>query len=88
MFLYYMEQKKETQYAMEESCISFVENKLLSDLPKEIWNQKVEVRFLKKKEGGKTVICFKGKEFVLAVKGEYLGKKRTKVKWRFRGCRR
>lgn len=88
MFLNYMEQKKETQYKMEESCLSFVEKKLLSKVPEGIWRQKVEVRVLKRKEEDKAIICFVGEDFVLAVKGEYLGKGGAKIKFMYRGCRR
>lgn len=76
LFLYYQEQKRENQYFLEEQCIRYAEHTLLPMIPEKIWEQKVEVHFRRVK-GAKRCICFKGKDFVLAVSAEYKGRRKA-----------
>ena len=64
LFLHYKEEKLKSQLAMEDACISFVEQNLLTGIPAEFWNSEVEVRICKRNER-QSFICFDGKNFSL-----------------------
>lgn len=75
LFLYYQEEKREHQYFLEDQCIEYSENVLLTTLPEKIWEQEVEVHF--RSSGDTRWICFEGKNFVLAISAVKKGKRKV-----------
>lgn len=70
MRLHYCEQKVNNQYRMEDICISYVEKKLMKTLPKEIWDEEMEVHFIFEKSGSVRIL-FVGKNYSLLIWGKY-----------------
>ena len=59
---------------MEKRCIRFVEKELMNQLPEDIWEQNVEVRFSPTKYKGYQDIQFHGPDYILRVRGIYRGR--------------
>lgn len=80
----YLETKEKTQDMMEKQCIYFVEKVLRKKLPKQVWNEKMEVRFVSFPDGSSEV-RFQGAYYMLRVFVQYKGKKtefqHTLLKW-------
>lgn len=74
LFLYYNEQKSNTQYHMEDLCIRHIEQELLHNIPKSLWNETVKVRLIKHPNQNCTEIQFIGESYILRLKGTYCGK--------------
>lgn len=81
MYVQFLEQKERNQVQMEEICIRFIEKKLMPQLPKEFWNQQVEVRFSHANEAGVRDIQFHSPEYVLCIGGLYQGKGNTQIQY-------
>lgn len=87
LFLYYCDLDTIRQYEMEERCIHYVEQELMKDLPLELWNREAKVKFYeqyklaeKRRNESKqmevqldTWVKFITKDYVLIIKGIYLG---------------
>lgn len=84
MFVQYLEQKEKKQIQMEDICIRFIERKLMSQLPKELWNQQVEVKIVPTKIKGLREIQFQGPEYTLRVCAIYKGKGNTTIHYEVR----
>lgn len=81
MYVQFLEQKERNQVQMEDICIRFIEKELMPQLPKEFWNQEVEVRFGSANEDGVRDIQFYGPDYMLRVGGIYKGKHDTKIQY-------
>lgn len=81
MFVQYQEQKEKQQYILEDICLRYIEKVLLPNLPKDFWQQEVEVRFRPTTFEGVHDIQFHGKEYVLRVGGIYRGKRNTRMQY-------
>lgn len=79
MRLHYWEQKEKQQIELEKLCIRFVEKELVPHLPKDIWENGVEVKFCPTKCKGVQDIQFHGPEYILRVTGIYRGKHHTTI---------
>ena len=79
MYVQYLEQKEKSQIQMERISIRFVEKELKRRLPKELWNQQVEVKFGRTNIEGVRDIQFHGSNYILRVSGIYRGKRNTKM---------
>ena len=79
MYVQFLEQKERNQIQMEDICIEYIENELKPQLPKEFWNQQVEVRFASTNRDGVRDIQFHGPEYVHRVAGVYRGKRNTHI---------
>ena len=74
MRLQYCEQKQESQYRMEDVCISYVEQELLPKLPESFWNREMQVYFVRGCGGGISEIRFSSDTCILRIRGLYKGK--------------
>ena len=74
MRLQYCEQKQESQYRMEDVCISYVEQELLPKLPETFWNREMQVHFVRGCGGGISEIRFSSDNCILRIRGLYKGK--------------
>ena len=74
MRLQYCEQKLENQYRMEDVCIRYVEQELLSKLPESFWNREMQVHFVKECSEGISEIRFTSDNCILRIRGFYQGK--------------
>ena len=74
MRLQYCEQKQESQYRMEDVCISYVEQELLPKLPETFWNREMQVHFVRGCGGGISEIRFSSDNWILRIRGVYNGK--------------
>lgn len=63
----YVETKQNIQLDLESKCIEFVENTLLPRLPKEVWNQTVDVKITT------SGVWFLGASYALHIKAKYHG---------------
>jgi len=79
MRVQYLEQKLTSQYQMEETCIRLIEKELLPKLPKEIWNNQMEVYLIGIPGTGRTEVQFHCPEYILRVVGSYGGKRNSKL---------
>ena len=85
MHVQYIEQKEKNQIQMEDICIRFIEQKLLSQLPEELWEQQVEVQIVPTELKGVREIRFLGPEYTLYAKAIYRGKGNTTIHCAMRG---
>lgn len=60
MYLQYKEQKRESQYLMEDICLDYLEKNLINLVPSDFWNEKVGVRFVQHKEDAHREVQFLG----------------------------
>lgn len=74
LLLQYKEQKTDKQLQMEDLCISYMD-KLVKKLPKEVFQQNMEVHLKRNREGVPTQVLFRGQDYILALYGVYSGKK-------------
>ena len=74
MRFHYWEQREKDQFELEKICLQWIEKELVPNLPEEVWNQDVEVRFFPSGDKGIRDIQFHGPRFSLRVKGIYKGK--------------
>lgn len=81
MYLYYVEQKAEKQYLLEDIVIRYAENVLLHTLPKDVWKESVKISFLE--EGADEIVVFAGDNYTLYVVSNYRGKN-TKLRYYLR----
>ena len=72
MHFHYRELSEREQLKMEDKCIRYTE-RFLAELPKGIWKEKVQVRFLKNTGTDDKLVCFVGRSFLLAVGARYDG---------------
>lgn len=77
----YLEQKERSQIEMEKLCIQFVEKELFSSLPKDIWEQDVEVKFAPTKWNGVHDIQFRSSNYILRIMSVYRGSKNTLIRY-------
>lgn len=73
MLLQYKEQKLESQYGMEDLCISYMDD-LQKKLPPQIFKQNMKVH-LRKEGNGTTGVILVSKKYILQFHGVYAGKK-------------
>lgn len=74
MLLQYKEQKLDKQYQMEDVCIRYMD-RLMKELPREIFSQDVEVHLRRKAVGEPTQILFVGDRYSVKFSGTYKGTK-------------
>lgn len=79
MRLLYWEQREKNQIELEKICIRFVEKELMPQLPEDIWQQDVEVKFCPTKFKGYQDIQLHGPKYILRVRGIYRGKYDTLI---------
>ena len=79
LFLHYQEQKRETQYYLEEQCIEYAEQVLLKDFSEDVWNQEMVVHF-RRLPDNKNAICFEGAKGTLIVSAERKGNKKIEFR--------
>lgn len=84
MYVQYLEQREKNQIQMENICIRFVEKKLFSLLPEELWKQQVEVQIVPSDFKGVREIQFLGPEFTLRAKAIYRGMGNTTIHYEVR----
>ncbi len=70
----FLDQKQDKQASLEESCINFVEKKLMKVIPEEVWNGEAEIRLGIKNEEGKPEVRFTTDKYMLRIFGVYKGK--------------
>lgn len=84
MFLYYKDISINTQYTLEESCINYVEKKLMKELPSNIWNEPVKVTIKKNPEfPDKTYIIFTGNSWKLKLYSECITATSVRIAYDF-----
>lgn len=74
MRLLYWEQREKNQIQLEKLCIRFIEKELIPQLPEDIWNHDVEVKFCPTQYKGYQDIQFHSPEYILRVRAIYRGK--------------
>jgi hypothetical protein len=74
LYMHYQEIKKEEQFILEEKCIDYIEQELFKELPKDIWDQDVEVSLIKSSQDGPTDIRLIGPKYMLRLRVKYKGK--------------
>lgn len=75
MRLQFLEQKLDSQYHMEETCIKYLENRLLKELPEQLWTNEVLVKLVKHPVDAVTEIRFICPSYILSLKGECRGRR-------------
>lgn len=70
----YGETKRDTQIKLEERCIKYVESKLLSIAPEEIFDDMAEVHFKLNKEANRIDVIFTGFDWRLTMWGDNTSK--------------
>lgn len=79
MYVQYLEQKEKKQIELEDVCLRFIEKELIPQLPKELWEHEVEVRFRPTKLQGLQAVQFQCPDYILRVSGIYQGKYNTNI---------
>lgn len=73
-FIEYKEMNVNKQLVMEEMSINFVEKVLLKELPQDVWQKEMRVKF-NSYEDGSSEIRFTGGEYLIRIFTLYKGKK-------------
>lgn len=68
----YAEQKRENQFKIEERCENYIENRIVPEVPSEIFEDMVEVKM--KSLNNKVIVTFIGFDWQLSLSGENTGK--------------
>lgn len=79
LYLYYVENKRERQYDLEDLAIDYAEDVLMKQLPAELWKERVTVSFTK--NGDRNYVIFEGARYTLVVENSYRGG-RTKLSYK------
>lgn len=79
LFLYYKEEKNQTQYLMEDLCIKYMDEFVKKTLPDKIWKQCVEVHLVKDDKVKITNIIFVGKYFTLKLIPQIRGGQKVNI---------
>ena len=85
LFLFYKDISINTQYNLEEKCISYVENKLIQELPADIWKERVTVSMRPEDaQMHKTEVIFTGRGWQLKLHSECLSDSRVNISYVYR----
>lgn len=70
LYLYYKEQKPDTQVELEEKCIQLIEQEILPQIPKACWKERVQIKLTQRglREGVMLFVYGKGFWMQVAIK--------------------
>ncbi|MBQ8983392.1 MAG: hypothetical protein IJ079_07360 [Lachnospiraceae bacterium] len=80
LYLRYMGQKVKDQYLLEDYCLQYLQNTLLSKYPKKFWNRKVEVRLTPNVDGKGDTILITDPHIEMKMTVEYQARDKAKDK--------